>query len=251
MKLRLLLPFVFFASLHANPVDDMKVATFEKDGTTLNYRWTRTGKSESPAFLLFLHGAGERGNDNIAQTRNGLPDMLAWLEKEGKDCVVLAPQCPSNGWWANYAGDFRVKKDLELKNEMSPVMSHVWDVMEKLRKSEKADSKRIYLTGLSMGGMGTFDLLSRKADVFAAAVPICGAGDLEQAKIFKDVPIWIFHGGADNVVPTDCSRDMVNALKKAGGTPKYTEYPGVAHDSWTATYKNPEVLTWIFEQVKK
>lgn len=242
---------MFFVTLHANPVDEMTAATFEKDGNTLNYRWARTGEGDSPAFLVFLHGAGERGNDNKAQLRHGMTDVLAWLKKEGKNCVVMAPQCPAGGWWANFDGKYGAKDNVKMKKEMSPAMALVWEAMLKLGAEEKIDSKRVYITGLSMGGMGTFDLLSRHGDVFAAAVAVCGAGDVTQAKNFKNVPIWIFHGGADDVVPPEHSRNMVKALEKAGGNPKYTEYPGVGHFSWTATYENPEVLTWMFEQKKK
>lgn len=237
--------------MQAATVNEMKAATFEKDGKSLDYRWVRTGNGDLPAVLLFLHGAGERGNDNKAQVRNGLPNILAWLEKEGKDCVVIAPQCPRDGWWPNFDGKFNGKDKLTIKKEMSAPMTLVWEVMNELARTEKADAKRIYVTGLSMGGMGTFDLLARQPETFAAAVPICGAGDRGKADKFKDVPIWIFHGGADKVVPTEYSRDMVKALKEVGGEPKYTEYPGVGHNSWTATYKNPEVLAWIFAQVKK
>mgnify|MGYP000710579832 CR=1 FL=1 len=130
-------------------------------------------------------------------------------------------------------------------------MKLVFNVVDQLAKEHKVDKNRIYITGLSMGGYGTFDALARRPDFFAAAIPICGGGDVKTAKIFKDVPLWIFHGAADNVVPVKMSQEMVKALKKAGGEPKYTEYPGVKHNSWTQTYRKSEVWAWMFGHSKK
>ncbi|MFN9041975.1 MAG: dienelactone hydrolase family protein, partial [Planctomyces sp.] len=101
------------------------------------------------------------------------------------------------------------------------------------------DPQRIYVTGLSMGGFGTWELITRKPELFAAAAPICGGGDPAKAAACSSLPIWVFHGDRDTVVRPELSRNMVEALKKAGGMPKYTEYPGVGHDSWTATYADP------------
>jgi predicted peptidase len=124
-------------------------------------------------------------------------------------------------------------------------------LLDNLPKLFSVDPDRIYITGLSMGGYGTWDALQRKPDYFAAAIPICGGGDVNGAEKMKDVPIWAFHGDADGAVKVSRSRDMIEALKAAGGKPKYTEYPGGGHDSWTATYKNPEVMAWLFEQKRK
>ena len=134
---------------------------------------------------------------------------------------------------------------------MAPAMRMALEAIEQLRKEFKVDSRRLYVTGVSMGGYGTWDLLWRQPAMFAAAAPICGGGDPEKASLFAGVPLWAFHGGADKTVPTQKSRDMIEALKKAGGTPHYTEYPGVGHDSWTQTYKNPEFYEWLFAQQKK
>jgi predicted peptidase len=102
-----------------------------------------------------------------------------------------------------------------------------------------------------MGGYGTWDLLARHPKMFAAAVPVCGGGDESMAAVMKDVPIWCFHGGADPTVPTQRSRNMIKAIKEAGGNPKYTEYPGVGHNSWDKAYSEPELPGWLFAQVKK
>src|SRR5207244_7702516 len=120
-----------------------------------------------------------------------------------------------------------------------------------LQKEFSIDPKRLYITGLSMGGYGTWDLISRHPELFAAAAPICGGGDEDQAEKIAKLPIWIFHGAKDQAVPVERSRNMVTALKKAGGEPKYTEYPDVGHDSWVRAYKDPELFAWLFAQKKK
>ena len=117
-------------------------------------------------------------------------------------------------------------------------------------KTLPVDEKRIYVTGASMGGFGTWDIIQRQPTLFAAAMPVCGGGDTALAPQIKQIPIWAFHGGNDDAVKTSRSRDMIEALKKAGGTPRYTEYPGVRHDAWTPTYANPAVLKWLFDQSK-
>src|SRR5205823_10059822 len=109
-------------------------------------------------------------------------------------------------------------------------------MLDEVMKEYKTDAKRVYLTGLSMGGMGTWSIATAMPDKFAAIVPICGRGDPKQAEKLKDLPIWCFHGEADPTVPVARSRDMIEAVKKAGGHPKYTEYPGVKHDSWLKAY---------------
>ena len=106
------------------------------------------------------------------------------------------------------------------------------------------------LTGFSMGGYGTWDLSARYPDLFAAAMPICGGGDVQQAGKLTKLPIWVFHGDADKAVPVERSRAMVSAIKQRGGNIKYTEYPGVGHDSWTATFSNPEIMQWLFDQAR-
>lgn len=197
--------------------------------------------------VIFLHGAGERGSDNKAQLKHGIASILSWGEKTGNQFLLLVPQCPKDLWWTT---TIRPSEDADPKETTGPLVS-VLSLVDELVKKHSIDQKRIYLTGLSMGGFGSWELLRRKPDFFAAAIPICGGGSTKDAAKFKDVPLWVFHGDKDTVVGTDYSRKMVAALKKAGGKPKYTEYPGVAHDSWTQTYANDEVLAWLFSQKKK
>jgi predicted peptidase len=118
-------------------------------------------------------------------------------------------------------------------------------------KTHPVDLSRFYVTGLSMGGFGTWDILGRAPEKIAAALPVCGGGDRKLIFRFKDVPIWAFHGDQDPTVPVSATQTMIEALKEAGGEPKLTIYPGVKHDSWTQTYANPEVIRWLFSHRKK
>jgi predicted peptidase len=235
----------------AGPLEEMKSKTYEKDGKSLPYRWTKVGKAEQPAMILFLHGAGERGDDNKAQLKHGVPDMLKWLMENNQSAVVVAPQCNPGVWWADLKGDFRSPKGGDLAKKPSAMMTMVFEVVDQLAKDYKVDPKRIYVTGLSMGGYGSFGAVARRPDFFAAAMPVCGGGDPSTAKAMKDVPFWIFHGTADRVVPPSTSALMVKSLKDAGAEVKFKEYPGVGHDSWSATYRNPEVWKWLFSKKKK
>lgn len=150
--------------------------------------------------------------------------------------------------WANM--DWSAKKGARAADPSTP-MRLTLEVLEKLQKEFSIDRKRLYITGLSMGGYGTWDIISRHPKLFAAAVPVCGGADETTAPIVKDIPIWCFHGGADTVVPTDRSRNMIKALKDAGGNPRYTEYFGVGHNSWSKAYTEPDLFKWLFEQAKK
>ncbi|MEJ6581016.1 MAG: prolyl oligopeptidase family serine peptidase [Akkermansiaceae bacterium] len=235
----------------AGPVEEMKEVVHEKDGKSLPYRWTTVGEGESPAMVLFLHGAGERGNDNKAQLKHGVPDLLKWLEANKQNAVVVAPQCNPGVWWADLKGDFRSPEGGKLSETPSDMLTMVFEVVDQLAKDHKVDPSRIYVTGLSMGGFGSFGAVGHRPDFFAAAMPICGGGDPETAEKMKKVPFRVYHGGADSVVPAACSHVMVKALKKAGADVKLIEYPGVNHDSWTQTYKNDEIWKWLFTQKKK
>ncbi|MDB5321450.1 MAG: hypothetical protein JWN40_3081 [Phycisphaerales bacterium] len=147
--------------------------------------------------------------------------------------------------WANM--DWSAKRGAAGKTPSTP-MRLTLEVLAQLRKEFNLDEKRLYITGLSMGGYGTWDVIARNPTMFAAAVPVCGGADEATAPIIKDIPIWCFHGGADKTVPTERSQNMIKALKEVGGNPKYTEYPGVGHNSWDKAYSEPELPKWLFSQ---
>lgn len=218
--------------------------SFTSGSDTLAYRFLAPaaveGKKTYP-LVIFLHGAGERGDDNTAQLKHGVTEFAKAANRKKYACFVVAPQCPAKASWADFRGK---SKDLAAPAKL------VLDLIEQTCKDQPIDKNRIYLTGLSMGGYGSWDLLAHKPDLFAAAVPVCGGGDPKRAAKFAKVPIWAFHGDKDTVVRPEKSREMIEALKKAGGKPEYTEYKGVGHDSWTQTYRDPKVIAWLFEQKK-
>lgn len=198
--------------------------------------------------VLFLHGAGERGSDNILQ----LKYLPAWLAEPAlrrkHPCFVIAAQCRMDERWVDvsWADKTSMPQAAEPTTDLQAAAAMIDDVM----KTASVDPARVYLTGLSMGGYGTWDLATRMPERFAAVLPICGGGDERMAARIAKLPIWAAHGDADKAVPVERSRSMVAAVKAAGGSPKYTEMAGVGHDAWTPTYRDAAVLDWLFSQSK-
>jgi len=195
------------------------------------------GTKEYPV-ILFLHGAGETKQPNAKKDGKkpvevGIGPAIKKREKDFPFIVVI-PRAEGFGWGA---GSANAKRALAM--------------LDQVAKEYKVDPKRQYLTGLSMGGMGTWSIATAMPDRFAAVVPICGRGDPKQADKLKDLPVWAFHGDADPAVKVEGSRNMIDAIKKAGGSPKYTEYPKVGHNSWDAAYGTDELYTWLLQQKKK
>jgi predicted peptidase len=223
------------------------------NGIEMPYRLAVPEKVEpgkSYPLILFMHGAGERGSDNTKQLKHGIASILENAAKLNEPCFLIAPQCPSEIWWADL--DER-KLRLKAASAPNPRLEAVIALVDDFSKSHPVDPKRLYITGISMGGFATWYILGQQPDKFAAALPICGGGDPipELVSRFKDVPLWTFHGDKDTVVPVEASLDMIAALERAGGKPKLTVYPGVQHDSWTRTYADPEPLRWLLSQRKK
>ena len=177
--------------------------------------------------MLFLHGAGERGSDVELVKKHGPPRIIA--QEKSFPFIVVSPQCPAGQWWN--------PEDL---NALLDAIMHEYAV----------DTKRVYVTGLSMGGFGTWSLGVTYPGRFAALVPICGWGEPFAAFRLKNMPIWAFHGAKDPVVPLAKGQEMIDALKRAGGLPRFTIYPEAEHDSWTETYDNPELYSWLLQQHK-
>jgi predicted peptidase len=219
---------------------------------TLPYRLLRPAvieEGERMPLVVFLHGAGERGNDNLAQLKYFPTWMASDEARANYPCYLLAPQCRRDKKWADYSRD--PMEGEPLGHPLSADLAAVVNVMEQLLDDEPIDADRVYLTGLSMGGFGSWDLASRMPGRFAAMMPICGGGDPRLAEKYLGLPIWCFHGGADSVVKPERSRSMVEAILAAGGGLTYTEFGGVGHDSWTPAYQDPATLVWLFEQVRK
>ncbi len=214
----------------ANPVQQEK--RFDKEGLVkLNY-WlflpADYGKTDkSWPLILFLHGAGESGT-NLAKVKiHGIPKIVE--KKKDFPFIAVSPQCPGRGWNVE-----------ALNGLLDDVLAHY-----------KVDQDRVYLTGLSMGGFGTWALASAHPERFAALAPICGGGNPDNAAKLKDIPIWVFHGAQDKTVPPARSEAMVKAIKEAGGNVKHTVYPEAGHDSWTVTYNNPELYEWFLQQKRR
>jgi predicted peptidase len=188
--------------------------------------------------VLFLHGAGERGDNLDLVQKHGPPKRIAAGEEF--PFIVVSPQCPKGSWW-------------------TPEATNI--LLDEVAATYAVDADRVYVTGLSMGGFGTWALAIDQPNRFAAIAPICGMGDTKQAERIQHIPTWVFHGGKDKVVPIKGTRtlrsgmkglygsqDMVDALKAAGGKPKLTIYPDAGHDSWTATYDNEKFYEWLLQQ---
>jgi len=211
------------------------------DGASQTYRY-RLLVAEGPGpypLVLFLHGAGERGDDNTVQLAY-LPEILARPETRKRfPAHVLAPQCPPGRSWS--------KRTWALENP--PILPDALPALvEEVAGRYAVDRSRLYLTGLSMGGFGAWELAARMPGLWAAVVPICGGGDPLDAPRLKDLPIWAFHGAEDDVVPPERSREMIDAIRAARGKAMYSELEGVGHDSWTPAYESDELLEWIFAQ---
>jgi predicted peptidase len=229
------------------PLD--KVVYKDAAGKELPYRLLRPAKVEDGKrypLVIFLHGAGERGTDNEKQLVHGVPQFVA--RREQYPCFLIAPQCPGPQKWVEVDWSAATHTQPEKPGDAGRM---VLELIEKSLKELPIDEKRVYLTGLSMGGYGTWDLAARKSEWFAAIAPVCGGADEATAPKIKDLPIWAFHGAKDTAVKPARSQNMIAALKKAGGNPKYTEYPTVGHNSWDNAYSDPAFYEWLFAQSKK
>lgn len=179
--------------------------------------------------LLFLHGAGERGNDIELVKRHGPPQLVE--NGENLPFVIVSPQCPEESFW-------EIERDAIIA------------LLDAVCETYRIDECRIYATGLSMGGFGTWNLAADYPNKFAAIAPICGGGNLQQAVQLTHTPIWAFHGEQDDIIPVEKSSEMVDAVTTAGGNAKLTKYPKANHDSWTETYQNPELYQWLLSHSK-
>jgi predicted peptidase len=254
--LALILHLAVIAGAQDNPLYERQMFIIGEDTlrcrilTPLNYT-----PSRKYPLLVFLHGSGERGRDNESQLTWGSSLFSDSANRVRYPAIVVFPQCPTEEYWASITrsatrdslGGFgfdtlaAARKPLDL----------VFHFVDTLVANGGVDPQRIYIGGLSMGGFGTFEALWRRPDLFAAAFPICGGGSPEKVRLYRtSLPIWVFHGDADPVVPVTLSRNLIPALKAGKAKVKYTEYPQVGHDSWKNALAEPELLPWLFSQRK-
>ena len=199
--------------------------------------------------VLFLHGAGERGVD-LSKVLIHLPRQM--IEPEYRDrfpCFFVVPQCPEGAQWVD--ADWGDLVSRPMAKQPTPALRMAMAVLDHTVESEPIDRRRIYLTGMSMGGYGAWEMAIRRPERFAAMVAVCGGGDETRAGALEGLPIWATHGVEDNVVPVERTRRMVQAVRQAGGDPRLSEFPGVGHDSWSPTYAlSSGILDWLFRQVR-
>ena len=205
--------------------------------------------------VLFLHGAGERGEDNKKQLVHGSKLFADRTNRGAFPAIVIFPQCPKSDYWSKVDVDRSTNPiGLNFKYETGPTtsMGLVLDLMDEFAEKPFVKKEKIYVGGLSMGGMGTFEILYRRPEMFAAAFAICGGGDPESVKEYADkIDVWVFHGAKDDVVDPQLSIDMVSAILKHGGKPNFTLYSDANHNSWDPAFAESELLTWLFSKSKK
>ena len=192
--------------------------------------------------VLWLHGANGRGSDNVKNISGANTIGSHFWTKDANQrqypCFVVAPQCPDTTLWVSNDGIDSPPDELDA----------VVGMIENLCRTYSIDTTRIYVAGQSMGGVAVWEVIARYPEKFAAALPLCGIGNTDNAKLLINTPVWAFHGTKDDVVPVAHAQAMIGAIKFAGGTPKYSEYKGVGHDVWNVAFKERELLKWVFSQ---
>lgn len=229
---------------------------FVQNGDTLPYRLLMPENydaSKKYPLVFFLHGAGERGNDNEKQLVHGAKMFLKDENRKKYPAIIVFPQCATNSFWSNV--EFKMesgKRTFLFQEEGEPTksMKLAQELLATIIRTYPIAKKQIYVGGLSMGGMGTFEMVRRNPKLFAAAIPICGGANVATASKLKKTKWWVFHGGKDDVVPPSLSQNMVEAMKAKKVKVKFTLYPNANHNSWDPAFAEPGLLDWLFSQRK-
>ena len=259
MKPKLSLAMLLFmsagmASLAAQPAEAFEKRELVYRGDTLPYRILypeHYDRSKKYPLVLFLHGAGERGTDNESQLKHGSFLFTSPENRAAYPAIVVFPQCPADGFWAPMERTDEGRL-FPARPKPTPSMQLVEQLVRQCLKHESIDRNRLYVLGISMGGMGTFDYICRHPRRFACAIPICGGVNLERLRKVRRLPIRIYHGSADPVVSVEYSRNAYIELKALGSTRvEYIEFPGVQHESWDNAFAEPDFLAWMFRQEKR
>jgi predicted peptidase len=220
----------FEARLYRNGLETMPYRLFIPDGYDPQKKYP---------LIVWLHGAGGAGHDNLRQiSGDQIPGTHTWTKPDNQmkyPAFVLAPQSP--GRWTDLGHE-----------KLSAPLLLVVGVLDSLKSQFSIDPQRIYVAGQSDGGYGVWELITKRSELFAAAIPVCGGGEPARAARVVKMALWVFHGDADDTIPVTASRQMVAAVKKAGGHPRYTEYKGMGHDVWTRAFAEPELMDWLFAQ---
>ena len=252
-KLTFLLAGLFALSVFSQESYNKK-SFIASDGTQLNYReLTPQSKEEGGKYplVLFMHGAGERGSDNSKQLVHGAAMFENPVNRETYPAYVIFPQCPENGYWAYHKRPDSFQPDsMPLLTTPTPHIYSIRELLEHYRNHPNIDTDRIYIIGMSMGAMATYDLVGRYPEVFAAAIPICGTVNPKRLEKINEVDFRIYHGDADDVVPVNGSRKAYLTLKELGANVEYIEMPGINHGSWTPAFNQADFMEWLFSQRK-
>ncbi|MCU0395462.1 MAG: alpha/beta hydrolase-fold protein [Chitinophagaceae bacterium] len=264
MKNKWLLVLVLLTAAYVSPAQDLGL--YQKKmllcgSDTLPYRLLlpeNFDPEKAYPLVVFLHGAGERGNNNEAQLTHGGKLFVRSDIRQQFPAIVVFPQCPANSFWSNVNWTYdsvTKKRDFLFPEEGEPTyaMLMVMQLVREIQKQYKVKQDQRYVMGLSMGGMGTFELVKRMPNTFAAAIPICGGSHPANARFMKQTAFWIFHGDADGVVPVALSRQMAEALQQyyTAADMQLTIYPGVNHNSWDNAFAEKELLPWLFSHQRK
>ncbi len=231
---------------------------FVFNGNKLPYRIlypVNFDKTKKYPLLLFLHGAGERGKDNEKQLMHGSKLFITDENRKNFPAIIIFPQCPEESFWAAAKIDRSVqpyKIDFDYNAQPTWPLAAANELVKKTINEGSVDKSKVYITGLSMGGMGTFESVYRNPDMYAAALPICGGGDVKNYdKRVAKTAFWVFHGAADAIVNVKLSQQMVDKLKALKAEVKYSEYPGVNHNSWDNAFAEKDYLNWMLQHKKK
>ncbi|MFZ4056603.1 MAG: alpha/beta hydrolase-fold protein [Ferruginibacter sp.] len=248
-----------FNALVAQSTDAFEKKVFINGIDTIGYRILLPENykpNKKYPFILVLHGIGERGSDNELQLIHGSKLFLADSNRKKFPAIVVFPQCPGNSFWSNVRFRQPTPENadrFEFVVDESPTaaMRALNTLFHHLLKTYKVNRQQIYIGGLSMGGMGTFEMVYRNPGVFAAAFPICGGANVQTAASMKDVNWWIFHGAKDDVVPSVLSQNMYEALLNNKQTVRFSLYPEANHNSWDNAFSEPNLLSWLFSVKNK
>lgn len=233
--------------------DAMKAATETREFVSTNdfklgYRIHLPSEPAGKPLVLLMHGLGEVGNDNFIQLKNGGPQLLNYISEPGHEAVLIAPQCPTGHRWME-CHPWEVPPRWTVTPEPAKPIAAVLELVEKTVKEFGLDGARIYVTGMSMGGFATWELITRRPNLFAAALPVCGGGDPDMAARLLRVPIWVTHNRDDTVVNPQFNRNMMKAFWDLGAkNVRYTEFWEGGHDAWNPTYGRREILDWLFSR---
>ncbi len=260
MKQFLLFFLVFFsASVYAQDLSLYQKKEFiYSEGRVLPYRILypeNYDKNKKYPLLLFLHGAGERGKDNEKQLIHGAKLFITEENRKNFPAIIILPQCPQESFWAVMKTDQSKQppvRTFDYNVEANWPLTAANELVKKISNEEGVDKSRVYISGLSMGGMGTFESVYRYPKMYAAALPICGGGDVNHYdKRIRKTAFWVFHGAADAVVNVKLSQEMVEKLKSLKAELRYSEYPGVNHNSWDNAFAEKDYLTWMLKHKRK